>query len=111
MIEQAVTLSLPHGIHARPAARIGETARGFEAEVHLLNGDRRGDARSTVALLALGTVFGDEVDLYRRAATTPKPRSLQSSPCSPPTWAKARPSRHRWQQSMRPYCARARSAA
>lgn len=66
MVEQAVTLSLPHGIHARPAARIGETARGFEAEVHLLNGDKRGDARSTVALLALGTRFGDEVVVQAR---------------------------------------------
>ncbi|SBV32073.1 Phosphoenolpyruvate-protein phosphotransferase [uncultured Sphingopyxis sp.] len=61
LVEQAVTLSLPHGIHARPAARIGEAARGFEADVHLMKGGKRGDARSTVALLALGTAFGDEV--------------------------------------------------
>lgn len=66
VIEQAVTLSLPHGIHARPAARIGEAARGFHAELHLLNGDKRGDARSTVALLALGTRFGDEVVVQAR---------------------------------------------
>ncbi len=66
IVEQAVTLSLPHGIHARPAARIGEAVRGFEAEVHLLNGDKRGDARSTVALLALGTKFGDEVVVQAR---------------------------------------------
>lgn len=66
MIEQAVTLSLPHGIHARPAARIGEAARKFQAELHLLNGDKRGDARSTVALLALGTRFGDEVVVQAR---------------------------------------------
>jgi len=66
VIEQAVTLSLPHGIHARPAARIGEAARGFQAELHLLNGDKRGDARSTVALLALGTRFGDEVVVQAR---------------------------------------------
>jgi len=66
VIEQAVTLSLPHGIHARPAARIGEAARGFQAELHLLNGERRGDARSTVALLALGTRFGDDVVVQAR---------------------------------------------
>ncbi len=66
VVEQAVTLSLPHGIHARPAARIGEVARGFEADVHLLNGDKRGDARSTVGLLALGTAFGDEVVVQAR---------------------------------------------
>jgi phosphocarrier protein FPr/phosphocarrier protein len=66
VIEQTVTLSLPHGIHARPAARIGECARGFAAEVHLHRGDKRGDARSTVALLALGTRFGDDVVVQAR---------------------------------------------
>jgi len=66
VIEQEVTLALPHGIHARPAARIGEAARGFQAELHLLNGDKRGDARSTVALLALGTRFGDDVVVQAR---------------------------------------------
>ncbi len=66
VIEQTVKLALPHGIHARPAARIGEAARGFQAELHLLNGDKRGDARSTVALLALGTRFGDEVVVQAR---------------------------------------------
>ncbi|MBB6425289.1 phosphoenolpyruvate--protein phosphotransferase [Sphingopyxis sp. JAI128] len=66
VVEQAVTLSLPHGIHARPAAQIGEAARGFEAEVHLVKGDKRGDARSTVALLALGTAFGDEIIVQAR---------------------------------------------
>lgn len=66
MVEQAVTLSLPHGIHARPAARIGEAARQFEAEVHLIRGEKRGDARSTVALLALGTTFGDEIVVQAR---------------------------------------------
>lgn len=66
LVEQAVTLSLPHGIHARPAARIGEAARGYEADVHLVFGEKRGDARSTVALLALGTRFGDEVTVQAR---------------------------------------------
>ncbi len=66
VVEQAVTLSLPHGIHARPAARIGEIARGFEADVHLVKGEKRGDARSTVGLLALGTTFGDEVVVQAR---------------------------------------------
>ncbi|WP_343520246.1 phosphoenolpyruvate--protein phosphotransferase [Sphingomonas sp.] len=66
VIADTVTLSLPHGIHARPAARIGECARGFAAEVHLVSGDKRGDARSTVALLALGTRFGDTVTVEAR---------------------------------------------
>ncbi len=66
VIEERVTLVLPHGIHARPAARLGECARQFEAEIHLLNGDKRGDARSTVGLLALGTRLGDEIRVQAR---------------------------------------------
>lgn len=68
VIEERVKLILPHGIHARPAARLGECARQFEAEVHLLHGDKRGDARSTVALLALGTRLGDEVTVQARGS-------------------------------------------
>jgi len=66
LVEQAVTLSLPHGLHARPAARIGECARGFQADIQLVHGGKRGDARSTVALLALGTRFGDAVTVQAR---------------------------------------------
>src|SRR3546814_1942554 len=36
------------------------------ADVHLVKGDKRGDARSTVALLALGTAFGDELVVQAR---------------------------------------------
>ncbi|WP_447727175.1 phosphoenolpyruvate--protein phosphotransferase [Sphingomonas koreensis] len=68
VIEERVTLVLPHGIHARPAARLGECARRFEAEVHLLHGDKRGDVRSTVALLALGTRLGDELRVQARGS-------------------------------------------
>lgn len=68
VIEERVTLVLPHGIHARPAARLGECARQFEAEIHLFNGDKRGDARSTVGLLALGTRLGDEIRVQARGS-------------------------------------------
>lgn len=66
VIAQTVTLRLPHGIHARPAARLGECARGFAADVQLVLGDRRGDARSPLALLALGTRLGDNITVEAR---------------------------------------------
>jgi phosphocarrier protein FPr/phosphocarrier protein len=66
VIAQTVTLRLPHGIHARPAARIAECARGFAGDVHLVLGERRGDARSPIALLALGTRLGDSVVIEAR---------------------------------------------
>jgi phosphocarrier protein FPr/phosphocarrier protein len=66
VITGKVTLSLPHGIHARPAARLSDCARRFGAQVHLVHAGKRGDARSTTALLALGTRFGDEVIVEAR---------------------------------------------
>lgn len=61
MVCTTVTVPLVHGIHARPAARIGECARQFEAEVNILAGERRVSVRSPVALMGLGVKFGDEV--------------------------------------------------
>ncbi|UUY01378.1 phosphoenolpyruvate--protein phosphotransferase [Sphingomonas sp. J315] len=66
VVAQTVTLRLPHGIHARPAARLAECARAFEGDVHLVLGDKRGNARSPVALLALGTRLGDNVTIEAR---------------------------------------------
>ena len=63
--EKAI-LALPHGIHARPAARIGACARDFEAEVQLVKDGKRGNARSTVSLLALGTSYEDEITVEAR---------------------------------------------
>lgn len=58
-----VVVPLAHGIHARPAARIGQAARGFEAEVEVVHGGRRANVRSAVALMGLGLKLGDEVTI------------------------------------------------
>ena len=73
-IRRTIVVPLVHGIHARPAARIGETARKFVSEVKItkdapVEADRReGNVRSPVALMALGIKLGDEITL---AATGP----------------------------------------
>ena len=56
---QTIAIPMRHGIHARPAARISAALRPFSARVTLHNGARTADARSTVALLALGARHGD----------------------------------------------------
>jgi len=58
---RTVAITMRHGIHARPAARIGAALKPFSARVTLHNGARAADARSSVALLALGTRLGDVV--------------------------------------------------
>ena len=65
-ISRDVKLPLVHGIHARPAARIGKCAGGFKAEIHLVKGDKRASARSPISLLALGSRLGDTITLEAR---------------------------------------------
>ncbi|MES3100317.1 phosphoenolpyruvate--protein phosphotransferase [Sphingomonas faeni] len=73
-VRRTIVVPLVHGIHARPAARIGEIARKFVSDVTITKdapvaADRRdGNVRSPVALMALGVKLGDEITL---AATGP----------------------------------------
>lgn len=54
-------VALPHGIHARPAARIVHIARANDVRLTLSLSGRTADARSMVALMALGAGHGDRV--------------------------------------------------
>ena len=59
-------VGLPHGIHARPAALVAREAGRFAAEVTLAVGERRANARSPVAIMALGVRSGEVVTLTAR---------------------------------------------
>lgn len=56
-----LTVALPHGIHARPAARISRFARGHDACITLSAGERSAEAGSTTELMKLGVACGDEL--------------------------------------------------
>lgn len=62
IVRQAV-VRLPHGLHARPAARIVAAVRASGAEVTMRHGDRTALATSPVALLSLGLAQGAAVTL------------------------------------------------
>ena len=59
--ERAIPVLAPHGIHARPAARITALLKPYVADVTFGLGDRHANARSTVALLGLGARHGDTI--------------------------------------------------
>ncbi|MCP8889322.1 phosphoenolpyruvate--protein phosphotransferase [Sphingomonas faeni] len=67
-VRRTIVVPLVHGIHARPAARIGETARKFVSEVKITKDERDGNVRSPVALMSLSVKLGDEITI---AATGP----------------------------------------
>ncbi|MEQ4573324.1 MAG: phosphoenolpyruvate--protein phosphotransferase [Gammaproteobacteria bacterium] len=65
------TVAYPSGLHARPATRWAETARGFSARVQVRAGDQAADAKSLVALLQLGLRHGDPVVVSAEGADAP----------------------------------------
>lgn len=60
-IEAEIAIALPHGLHARPAARLGAAVKPFEARLELRLDGRRADVRSAVSLMALGARAGSVV--------------------------------------------------
>ncbi|MEQ7874472.1 phosphoenolpyruvate--protein phosphotransferase [Sphingomonas sp. ASV193] len=59
VVTRRATVALPHGVHARPAARIGAAAKGFA--IVLARGDKQAPADSAVRLLGLAIAAGDEI--------------------------------------------------
>lgn len=57
-----------NGVHARPAARIAAALKPFAAEISFAAHGRSANARSTVALLALGLKQGDRITISAKGA-------------------------------------------
>ena len=66
--ERSVRIDTAHGLHARPAARLAALLRPFEAVVSIARGQQVANARSTVAMLGLGIVQGDELHIAASGA-------------------------------------------
>jgi phosphocarrier protein FPr len=58
-----VTLTHAGGLHARPAARVREAARGFDARVEVRFNGRKAPVESVVGLLGLGAGEGATVEI------------------------------------------------
>jgi phosphotransferase system HPr (HPr) family protein len=69
---------LPHGVdlHARPAADFVRCAMGFDASIVVAAGEREADAKSLLAVLALGAKGGS--DLRLRADGDDAPAALEA---------------------------------
>jgi phosphotransferase system HPr (HPr) family protein len=61
MIEVSVTVR--DALHARPASRVSQCAAQFSAETVLVAGERSGNAKSVLSLMALGVEAGSSVVL------------------------------------------------
>lgn len=61
--ERRFVIRLPHGLHARPAARIARAVADLDAEVVLIAGEARASVASSIALLGLSAGCGDTVQV------------------------------------------------
>jgi len=62
-VVREVVVPLAHGVHARPAARIAESARKFAADVALVAVNRRASAKSPVGVMSLAIRHGDRISV------------------------------------------------
>ncbi len=51
----------PHGIHARPAGKIAETARRFASNITFFKDEKQADAKRLLALMSLGAIQGSRI--------------------------------------------------
>lgn len=61
--EAHVTLPAEVDLHARPAAEFVRTAMGFSSQLTVASGEREADAKSLLAILALGAKRGTTLRL------------------------------------------------
>lgn len=59
----SVILRIAYGLHARPAAQLAHAARSHAGAVTVTANGRTANAKSVVALVALGTRFNDRLDI------------------------------------------------
>jgi phosphocarrier protein FPr/phosphocarrier protein len=74
--QQTVIITLRQGLHARPAALLARRAKSFGAQISLAAHGRVADARSVVAIMALGVRHGDAV--FLRAEGSEAARALEA---------------------------------
>jgi phosphoenolpyruvate-protein phosphotransferase len=64
----SLIVTLRQGLHARPAALLAQRAKSFDAQATLIAHGRSANARSVVAIMALGVRQGDELTFEARGA-------------------------------------------
>ena len=67
-VERRLVVLLEHGIHARPAATLAAAAKKLAADINIVFGDRKANAKSPVALMSLGVRKGDEIIIQASGA-------------------------------------------
>jgi phosphoenolpyruvate-protein phosphotransferase len=71
-VSRTLNVALRHGLHARPAAMLANRAKTFAAQVSLNAHGRSANARSVVAIMALGVRHGDGLTIQAIGPDAPQ---------------------------------------
>jgi phosphotransferase system HPr (HPr) family protein len=63
MVERKVTVNLETGLHARPAARFVQEANKYSAEIHVVKGNKKVNAKSIMGIMSLAVSKGTEITI------------------------------------------------
>ncbi|MDD4051963.1 MAG: HPr family phosphocarrier protein [candidate division Zixibacteria bacterium] len=63
MIEKIITVTNKLGLHARPSAKVVQTAAQFKSEISLSKGTMTINAKSMLGVMALAAEFGSNLIL------------------------------------------------
>ncbi len=62
-MELKVIIKDPVGLHARPASIMVQEATKFESEITILAGEKSGNLKSIMSVMALGAKTGEEITI------------------------------------------------
>ncbi len=63
MVKRKVVIQNDLGLHARPAAKLAEAARKFQAKVYLRKGSQQVEAESILDVLSLACTKGSIIEI------------------------------------------------
>ena len=91
----SATMLVPfdHGLHVRPAALIAAALKPFQADVDIVLRGRAANARSGVALMALGARCGDTVEVHGRGDDAPAALDALAKVLAPAAVARPAPAK------------------
>ena len=63
MVQQSTIVTSESGIHARPAAELVNFVKNYPGTINIKNGEKSGNLKSILNVMALGIVKGTEVTI------------------------------------------------
>jgi multiphosphoryl transfer protein len=63
-VTRRLTVTFEHGLHARPAALLTAALKNLAADVRIASRGREANARSTIAIMALGVQCGEVIEIH-----------------------------------------------